>query len=52
MAPLTLLTYPLATIGIGGIYSLWKRMHLQQITCEKVRRERVAYLLWTVAQRT
>jgi hypothetical protein len=44
--------YPLAAIGISGIYAAWHRMRLSRVRgTEHELRERVTYMLWVAASR-
>jgi hypothetical protein len=44
--------YPLAAIGITGLYAAWNRMRLSRsCASEHELRERVAYMLWVAASR-
>jgi hypothetical protein len=44
--------YPLAAIGITGIYAAWHRMRLSRSGGpDHELRERVAYMLWVAASR-
>jgi len=52
MVPLTTLFYPLAAIGISGLYATWHRARLaRRCPPNHVLRDRVAFMLWMVATR-
>lgn len=53
MVPLEMILCPLAVIGITGLYAVWHRAALASLRGpNRVKRERVAYLLWVAAQRS
>jgi hypothetical protein len=39
----------LPTLAVAGIYCVWRRVYETQLRREQVLRERVTYMLWTIA---
>jgi hypothetical protein len=52
MVPLNAMLYPLVAITITGLYAAWHRAQLSRGGGpERVLRDRVAFMLWTVAHK-
>jgi hypothetical protein len=52
MVPLNVMLYPLMAIAITGLYAVWHRAQLAHNRGpNRVLRDRVAYMLWNVADR-
>jgi len=46
-----LIVYNLAALTIAALYYVWRESHTSQLRRERLRRQRVALMLWSAANR-
>ena len=46
-----IMSYQLASLAIAGLFYMWRDVWTRRLQHNKLLRERVAYMLWVVANR-